>query len=117
MNTSSESSIQPEDILGKWTLKKAFRDGKATSILESVYFDFNESGTVKTNFNKEGEEKTFSYEVKDGEIVMKGATDMDIHARKNADGDLEFKTTLLKADFKLVLELPETDSNTLNKDI
>lgn len=107
--TTSEEQIESADILGQWTLKEAFRENKPTSTLESVYFNFDENGQVATNFNLEGEEQSLTYEVNDGEIQMKGANNLYIKARKNEKGDLEFKTTLMDFDFKLILEPKKED--------
>lgn len=102
--TSETQALDASDILGKWTLKEATRGGKPTSTLESIYFEFKENGQAKSNFNLEGQDQELTYELKEGNIVIKGASNLNIEASKDLDGHLVFNTSLKDYAFVLTLE-------------
>lgn len=106
--TTETQSLERSDIIGKWNLKSATRGGKPTSTLESTYFNFQENGKATSNFNIEGEDQELTYEIKDGNLLLKGASNLSIQATKDLEGLLTFKTTL--KDYKFVLVLEPNDS-------
>ncbi len=104
---SETKSLETKDIQGDWQLKEAFRDGKKTGTLESVYFNFKDNGTVNTNFNAEMEEFQSTYEIKEGTIVVSGNHPLKINAERTLEDELILKTGIANAKFKLVLEPAE----------
>ncbi len=104
-------SLEKTDIVGDWQLKEAFRDGKKTGTLESVYFSFKEDGTMKSNFNMSMEEMDAKYEIKNGTIEVGGAHPLKINVERTLENELVFKTGISNAKFKLHLEPLEIGSN------
>ncbi len=102
--TESAQDLSSSDIQGKWVLKEAFRGGKETQTLSGVYFEFTEDGKVKTNFNRESQDQILDYEVKEGKISMKGASNLNGVLNKDTEGLLTLNTSLADFKFKLILE-------------
>lgn len=57
------------EILGYWTVEKAFRDKRETSLLSGVFFEFKGNGFMTTNLPNAGELPS-PFECKSDQIVQ-----------------------------------------------
>lgn len=106
-NDSSEKGTETEDqLLGRWELVEATRNGQVTETLSSAYMEFMEDGTMATNLA--GGREIVHYET-DGTVlsVKDGRMPMDYTIeRLEGDGlvltmsmrDIPFRLNLQKAD-------------------
>lgn len=58
------------EILGYWSVEKAFREKRATSLLSGVFFEFKGNGFMTTNLPNAGELPS-PFECKADQIVQK----------------------------------------------
>jgi hypothetical protein len=114
MGSCTEEPEKTQDysaaLLGKWELKKAFRDNKETTTLDNTTFEFTENGELTTNFNLNGELATNPYELAGNKINQKGAENTTYQIQKADSSNLTLTTSLLNINFRLVLEkkIPES---------
>ncbi len=89
------------DLEGRWELTKAFRNGKATETLTHAFFEFDETGNMKTNFT--GSEQASTYELNDKKIKEKGGNDLTYNIEKLDKDNLTLEFNMQNFDFKLEL--------------
>lgn len=64
--TEEASDTSPNELLGRWELTNATRNGRPTESLTDLYFEFFLDGKMTTNIG--GATESASYTLKDGEI-------------------------------------------------
>ncbi len=106
---SDLKTIEIKEVVGDWKLKEAFRDGKKTGTLESVYFNFKKDGTISTNFNASMKEIESTYTLSEGTIEVKSTPPLKINVERTLENELMLKTGLANAKFKLILEPAEVE--------
>jgi hypothetical protein len=82
MATSFLLSCQPDgpkkvelnkaDLIGRWDISKAWRNGKETETLTGTYYEFDGAGNMKTNLTPTTMEETYQYTFAGNEIKQKG---------------------------------------------
>ncbi len=107
--TSDTKEFSETDILGKWVVKEAMRNGQNTNVLNGFYFDFQEGGKLSSNFNRKSEDQEYTFELKDGKIIRKGGEAIDIEFDMPTDSEMHLDTKLAGASFKLILNKASTD--------
>jgi hypothetical protein len=64
--------FEKDNILGRWEISKAWRNGKTTETLTGTYYEFDEAGTMKTNLTPTTMEQVYEYSLSGNEIKQKG---------------------------------------------
>ncbi|HHH50605.1 MAG TPA: hypothetical protein ENK52_06470 [Saprospiraceae bacterium] len=100
---SCQSTDVKKDLLfGHWKLKEGFRDGKATSLLEGIYFDIGAPAKVETNFS--GTVENGQFELIKDELTIKTSQKTKFDVTLLTDSQLELETIIRGTPFKFVLE-------------
>lgn len=101
---TSENYEQQDKIIGRWTLDDALRNGKPTTSLEDIFFEFYKDGSIKTNFNLTGTTETGRYTFLN-EKVLKQDTELSLeyNIENLNDSILVLSTQLQGVAFKLLL--------------
>lgn len=88
-------------ILGRWEVRKAFRNQKETGSLAGAYFQFGPDGKMQTNIVES--EEPADYTVSNHEIEQKGAQTVRYLIQEVSDSTLALAMTLRGVDFELQL--------------
>lgn len=103
MSCESESKLNEDVVLGRWELREATRDGKATQSLDQLYFEFEQDGSMKSNLA--GQTESGKYEIEDNKLSQKdNKLEVDYLIENLNDSVMTLTTTLRERNFKFVLE-------------
>lgn len=98
-----DAAVQSSELVGRWEIKEAFRDGKATDTMEGMYFEFSEDGQLVTNMT--GAAETYSFELDGDEIEQRNGTiETDYTIETLEEAQLVLTTTLRGKVFRMVLQ-------------
>lgn len=102
MACTSDPSFQTDELLGRWEIEVATRDGQATESLAELFFEFQDNNQLLTNLSSVPE--LYQYEV-DGSVIKQrgGAMDVDYMVEELMDGRLILTTELRNFNFRFVL--------------
>ncbi len=105
LGCSPEKEVNDNLIVGRWELDEAMRDGQRTTLLEGIYFEFYEDGSLKTNFNLSGAETTSKYELS-GNFIQQSESDLNLDYLISEINDtaLVLNTELRGAKFEILLK-------------
>ncbi len=101
---SDVESLDLELLYGHWDIKSAQRDGHPTETLTNTFFEFNEEGTMRTNFNSEGNEVSGEFEIEGQQITQKGNPDIKYSVEILEEDKLVLFAKLMNYDFTLNLK-------------
>lgn len=102
VSCSSDSSQAEELLIGRWEIQSATRNGKSTALLQSVFFEFYEDGSMRTNLP--ASEAEASYEVSKNMILQKDTPKpMEFEIVSIVDSSLILRTKV--SDFEFLLDL------------
>lgn len=95
------ASVSNDDLLGKWDVVEAKRNGSLTRTFSNAYFDFQPGNTLETNFS--GEVHEAGYQLENGVIVQHGGTPVRYQINEWADSTfmLNFEYMSFHFDFLL----------------
>lgn len=100
--TNEEPVFQKDNILGRWEIKEATRNGKPTESLDQLFFEFFADGTMTTNLS--GTRESANYEIEEDQIFQRESQfDVDYTIRNLSDSTLDLTTQLRDYFFKLSL--------------
>ena len=68
---TKQVSYQSAQLTGRWEMTTAVRNGKPIETLVGTYFEFDESGKMRTNLTKTTLEEEFPYQFSGVEIKQK----------------------------------------------
>ena len=93
--------VNPAQLTGHWQVTKAVRNGQETKTLDGLFFDFSETGTIKTNLL--GGETESPFELSEGKIMQKGTNPLTYSVDELTDSQLVMNATIQGFDFALTL--------------
>ncbi len=64
LGCNSESVDNTDQLIGRWDIREARRNGQATESLDQLYFEFFQDGNMKTNILGADEEATYELDSK-----------------------------------------------------
>jgi hypothetical protein len=103
-NDKNESAM--EFLLGRWELVEAFRNGRPTSSLENLFFEFQDEGRMITNLL--GEEESATYQLSKTELRQRDSQiDVNYAIEELTDSTLMLSTQLRGYAFRFVLRKQE----------
>ncbi len=91
-----------QQLLGRWELEQAFRNGRPTESLDQLYFVFHPDGNLETNLT--GQPEVGSYEF-DGDEIQQRETSIsaDFQVESLSDSTLVLRTQLRNYGFRFNL--------------
>jgi uncharacterized lipoprotein YehR (DUF1307 family) len=91
-------------LLGRWNLKEAYRNGSQAESLENLFFEFTESGEMRTNILGATTQTDYLFE---GDKIVQTAGDNGMEVAYSvesiSDTSLVLTTTLRRYNFKFDL--------------
>lgn len=97
-----KTEVDTAQLLGKWEVNAATRDGKETSTLDQLYFTFSEDNSMETNMPTLDQAST--YELKGSEIQQNGnGVENSYTIESLNDAELILITTIRNTEFRMVL--------------
>lgn len=102
----NDGDFQLSDLTGRWDIREAYRDGKATDTMIGMYYEFSEDGKLKTNMT--GADEEYQFELSGDEIRQReGTIETDYKIESLLDKELIITTTLQGKYFRIVLDQSE----------
>lgn len=101
----NDNAVTTTQLVGRWDIQNATRNGEPTTTMEGMYFVFSEDGKLLTNMT--GAEEAYTYEL-DGENILQrnGTIEADLQIESLAEGELVLTTELRGKQFRMVLRQP-----------
>lgn len=101
----SETSSTSNLFVGRWELEEALKNGKNSDLLEGIYFEFFQDGSLKSNFNATGQEELSKYKIK-GEEIQQSESELNLNFEVSEIKDtvLVLKTQLRGVNYQLLLK-------------
>jgi len=94
----------PQLVLGRWEIKEAYRNGKATESLADLFFEFKEGGKMATNLPVTEVPMEATYEVKKGKIEQtQGEINLAYQIETLNDTAMVLQTQFQGFDFRFIL--------------
>ncbi len=99
----SDPAITPDNLIGRWEIEEAYRDGQPTETLEALYFVFNETGTMVTNLS--GQDEQASYEIDNRTIKQRDSRiETDYTVQSIGPDNLELSAQIRDFRFRFLLK-------------
>ncbi len=99
---SEEKEIEKNNLLGRWEIQEARRNGRPTESLDNLYFEFFEDGKMVTNLS--GSQESAVYEVNEDIITQRESQfDVDYQIRNLTDSTLELAAQIRDFNFSFSL--------------
>lgn len=102
--SSCTSEYKTADLLGRWEVASAERDGKPTESLTGIFFEFKDEGKITTNFNLEGTEVNADFTLTGNTVDQQGTVANSYLIDKLEGKEMIMRTTQMNRSFKLFLE-------------
>lgn len=102
-NSCGESEdVRRDQLIGRWELEQASRNGKPTQSLVDLYFRFEDDGTLETNLSGQVEQGHFEL---DHETIRQTETTIDANytIESISDSTLSLRTRLRNMQFQFGL--------------
>lgn len=103
----SESAADPtgqNQLIGKWELQEAYRNGSPAASLEDLFFEFEETGQMSTNILGATAQSDYHF---DGQKIVQAAGESGMEVAYEVEGitdtSLVLRTSLRRYDFKFDL--------------
>jgi hypothetical protein len=97
------AEMNKSDLLGRWEISKAWRNGKQTETLTGTYYEFDENGIMKTNLTPTTMEQSYEYSFSGNEIKQKGEPNITYTVDSLTANFLAINMTINNFPFKLEL--------------
>lgn len=94
-------AVSNEDLLGKWDVVEARRNGSVTRTFSNAYFEFQEDNKMETNFSGEVHEAV--YDLENGAIVQHGGTPIRYEINEWADSIFTLNFDFMNFHFDFLL--------------
>ena len=95
--------LDPQLLIGKWTLAKASIDKVPTERLNGAYFEFQDGGTLSTNILGSEEKGTFTTQKKEKTLTLKTAKTIQYKIDKLVTDSLVLQMKIKRKNFKVLL--------------
>ena len=103
-NEDPDTSVYEEELLhGRWELTDAWRRNKKTEMLIGTYYEFDPSGSMRTNFPSEMDNGEHPYEFDGKVITINDQENVFYNIDTLTRSTLIFSTTYSNFPFKLAL--------------
>ncbi len=101
----TERTVSIDQLLGKWEVDAAKRDGHITESVNGAAFSISENGQIITNLL--GTEQTFNYDLKDTILNTSGFQNIIYEINSITDSTLELSTNIQSRHFLFNLSRSE----------
>ncbi len=99
---AEEINERENELLGSWTLIRAFQNGSETNRLDGIVLQFTEGMMLSTNFNPALENRLYTYRFKSGQIVAEAEEEQIVFSiEEQTEEDLVLISTLMDFQFRL----------------
>jgi hypothetical protein len=100
----SAPEVDPR-LLGKWQLLEGWRNNRQSPSLENIFFEFFPDNNMRSNFNFNGSSEAATFQLKENILKQSnGEMELDYTVESLSDSILILSTTLMDADFRLLLK-------------
>ena len=114
-NSDDEETVQfdSEQLIGRWEITKAWRNGKETESLSDMYFEFDEAGKMRTNLTPSATEEEHPFAFSNNTIQQKSTPPLDYKVKELSDSVLRISMVLQDFPFRIHLArvVPEVDTS------
>lgn len=111
-------SFDGEQLVGRWEIAEAFRNGKKTETLTNTFYEFDDRGNMKTNLTPTATAEEYRFNFDGTEIKQKGGAETTYKVESLSDSTLTMSMKIQKFPFRLVLaKVPHRDSLPAEKGI
>ncbi|MEM8525224.1 MAG: lipocalin family protein [Bacteroidota bacterium] len=101
-DSDPKTEVDTNQLLGKWEVNAATRNGDKTSTLDQLYFTFAENGDMETNMPTL--DRASTYELKGSTVQQRGnGVENDYTIESLSDSELILVTTIRNTEFRMVL--------------
>lgn len=115
---SGAQSFDTAQLLGRWEISKAYRNGKLTETLTDTFYEFDDIGNMKTNLNPAAIDETYPYEFDGIKINQKGGVKTVYTVEDLTDSTLTMSMTISNFPFRLKLfKVIEQDTSATQESI
>ncbi len=97
-----DNKLDTTQLKANWTLVEGFRNDKPSDMLEGIYFNFSENGTVETNFMGVVEQGT--YQLAEAELTLETSKKTKFKVISLDGDELVLKANLMGTSFRFELE-------------
>lgn len=98
---SSGIKSDSNNLLGRWRVESALRDGQLTETLTEAFFDFRPDGTFTSNINRS--EIEYDYVFEDDVILQSGPMNVEYKILKYQPDTMILGAMIRNYDFKFLL--------------
>lgn len=109
LSCKNEPHLAENDLLGKWIVSAASRDGEPTETLKDAYFDFVDESRMESNIDRRT--ASYNYTFENGLIKQSGSMNVDYRVILLNDSAMVLGTNIRNYDFIFTLV-----RDTLNQD-
>ncbi|MBI5917502.1 MAG: hypothetical protein HY842_19210 [Bacteroidetes bacterium] len=96
--------FQQNNLIGRWELANAWRNGKQTETLTGTFYEFSEDGSMKTNLTPSAMEAEFPYRFLGNEIRQEGEPSVVYSIDTLTGSTLSMSMTINNFPFRLELQ-------------
>lgn len=102
-----------KQLLGRWEIDKAWRNGKQTETLTDTYYEFDQEGNMRTNLTPSLVEDEFPFSFSGNEIHQNSEPEIIYTVENLTDSLLLFSMTINQIPFRIQLKkvFPEEGDN------
>lgn len=102
LGCKGESVSNTDQLIGRWDIREARRNGQATESLDQLYFEFFQDGNMKTNILGADEEATYEL---DNKTIRQRESQMpiDYTIESISDTSLIMNATINRFNFRFQL--------------
>lgn len=102
LGCKSETVDSTDQLIGRWDIREAKRNGQATESLDQLYFEFFQDGNMKTNILGADEEATYEL---DNKTIRQRESQMpiDYTIESISDTSLIMNATINRFNFRFQL--------------
>lgn len=102
--------FEENQLVGRWEIVEAFRNGKKTETLTDTFYEFSKEGQMTTNLTPTATEENFPYQFTGSEIKQEGGAETVFKVENLNDTSLTMSMMIMKFPFKLVLAKAELEA-------
>ncbi len=101
LSCKNEPHLAENDLLGKWIVSEASRDGEPTETLKDAYFDFVDESRMESNVDRRT--ASYNYTFENGLIKQSGSMNVDYRVILLNDSAMVLGTNIRNYDFIFTL--------------
>jgi hypothetical protein len=103
-SSGEPSSFEKKDLLGRWELERAWRNGKQTETLTGTFYSFTDAGVMTTNLTPRLTEENFSFTLSGDEILQQATPPVTYKVESLSDSSMVLTMTINNFPFRLQLK-------------